>query len=201
MTLTSVIYACSIMIYTRRVWFSPAVSFWNAQMWLRHVPVWFQHAFLHADCDFHSQSVISTRRVWFYTQSGIYTHTSVILTRKSVIMKLTSVIHARSNVIYTRRMSFAHAVLFWPHKCDYDTYECAINIQKSDFYTQSVISTRRVWFIVAEREFYMQCYFYTYTNVIATRTIVISTRKRVISTRRVWFQHGRKKFLCIISMR
>jgi hypothetical protein len=79
--------------------------------------------FIHAKCDvqthefdFHTKSVIFTRRVWFkhaqmwfqhaeygfHTQSVIFTHMCVILTSMSVIMTLTSMITTRTGVIYTR---------------------------------------------------------------------------------------------------
>jgi hypothetical protein len=74
-----------------------------------------------------------------------------------------------------------------------DTHDCDFNMQKSDFYTQSVIATRSV---ILRR-----------TNVILTRIIVILTRRvwfihaecdlytqSVISIWRVWFQHAQMWF-------
>jgi hypothetical protein len=70
---------------------------------------------------FQIQSAISTRRVYFYTQSVISTHTSLGLTQMSVIKTLTSVITTHANVINTRRVQFPHA--------------------EGDYYTQSVFYT------------------------------------------------------------
>jgi hypothetical protein len=66
---------------------------------------------------------------------------------------------------------------------------------KCNFYTQNVISTRKVCFLHEECDLYTQSVIYTRnvmlkrTNVITTLPTVISTYTRLISTRRVWCWH------------
>jgi hypothetical protein len=84
------------------------------------------------ECDSNIQSKISTRRVLFYTQSLLFTHTRVSLTR----ITLTSVITTSSSVNSTHRVNFYT-------QCDLNRHEFAFNTHKIDFYSQSTISTRR----------------------------------------------------------
>jgi hypothetical protein len=119
--------------------------------------VWFQHKIGY----FYKQSKISTRRVWFYTQSVLSTHTRVSLIRMLVNMTLTSIISTRSvistgtNVIPTRTSVIStHTRL---------------------------ISTRRVRFPHAENDFTRRMWFYT-QSVVFTHTRVILTRMRVNMT-------------------
>jgi hypothetical protein len=60
-------------------------------VWLRHARVWF----LSAECDFHTQSVIFTSKVWFPHKRAWFWHlcdnnTTVTRTRTSVIFTRTS---------------------------------------------------------------------------------------------------------------
>jgi hypothetical protein len=73
------------------------------------------------------------------------------------------------------------------HECDFYTH-------KSEYYTQSAISTCRVWF-------YTLSMISTHTSVILTRisvnmtlTWMITTRSSVIYTRRVGFPHAECDF-------
>jgi hypothetical protein len=140
--------------------------------------------FLHAECDFnthkigfYTQSKISKRRMWFYTQVVLSTYTRVSFKRMRVNMTLTSLIMTRLRVflyaeynfytqsvisthtrlVSTRRVRFSHAecdftcrVILHAHDskyaCEYDTHKYDNDTLECDSYTQSVISTRRVWF-------------------------------------------------------
>jgi hypothetical protein len=86
--------------------------------------------FIHTECNFntqkigfytqskisHTHSKISIRKVLFYSQNCLSTHTRVSLTRVRVRirvnMTLTSVISTRWSVIPTRRVLLIHAVWF-----------------------------------------------------------------------------------------
>jgi hypothetical protein len=148
------------------VWFPHALWFWHARIWLQHTRRDYNthtsdfytqgHLVTYEcdfdtnkcdnhkhECDFYTQSTISTRRVWFHTQSVVSIHTRVILKRMRVNMTLTSVITIRSSVISTRRVYFPHALWCWHARmwlrhtrlwiqhtqewflhaeCDFDTY-------------------------------------------------------------------------------
>jgi hypothetical protein len=106
------------------------------------------------ECDFKTQSAISTRRVWFYSKNVISTHTCVVLTLKSVIT-------TRSSVIYTRRVKFVHA--------------------EYKLYMQSVTSTRSV--ISTDTHTHMRVIL-TRMRINMTLTSVITTRTSVIYARR-----------------
>jgi hypothetical protein len=86
--------------------------------------------------------------LWFYTQSMLSTHTIVSLTHMRVNLILTSVMYTRTSMIPTHRIKFVHA------ECYFNMHECDFNTQKIDFYTQSTISTRRVWFPLAQESFW-----------------------------------------------
>jgi hypothetical protein len=109
------------VISTRRVLFLHAVWICQAQIWLKHVRMWS----IHAKCNFHLQSVIST-------------HKSVVVIRMRVNMTLTS-------VIYTRKVRFLqHAQCRFHTQCDFvmiSTRTRLIFTRRVWLYTQSVVST------------------------------------------------------------
>jgi hypothetical protein len=114
--------------------------------------------FIHTECNFYTQIVISTR-------------TSVIITRPSVVL------HAEY-AFYTHESKFdTYACEYDTHKCDFytlecfsNTQECDLNTHKINFYTHraisthtsviltptNVITTLRVWFIHAECDVHIQ---------------------------------------------
>jgi hypothetical protein len=132
------------VIFERKVWFLNAkFDLWTQsvisilKVWLQQAREWFQHA-----------------TVWFKTQSVIFQR-SVNLTGPNVFTTRTRVIFTCTRVIFTRKVQFlptecefthnSHTrVKFW-HECVwYDTHECDNDTFECDFYTLSVISTRRV---------------------------------------------------------
>jgi hypothetical protein len=92
--------------------------------------------------------------VWFYTQSVMSTHTSVIECEydTSVNMTLKSMITTCSSVFYTRRVRFLyiqcdfdrHECDYNTHECDFNTHKCDFNTHKIDFYIQSTIFTLKL---------------------------------------------------------
>jgi hypothetical protein len=112
--------------------------------------------FLHAECNFYTQSVISKR--------------SVILTRRNVITTLTTVISTRKTVIFTRRVWCWHVWVWLWHSacrnhsfvwcshayCDEHTHECNFWTQSVNLTRTALIYIRRVWFIFVECEFHTQ---------------------------------------------
>jgi hypothetical protein len=151
------ITVCVWTSHTRMI-YTPRVRCWHAWVWLWHSRKlswhsrkWLWHSYVSkpafacrylfcvwcslAYCDEHThesnfgtQSVISTRTVWFINaQCDFYTQ-SVISTRKVWLL------HAECNL--------QTQCDFDTQKCNNDTYNCDFNTQNSDFYTQSVMLTR-----------------------------------------------------------
>jgi hypothetical protein len=149
--------------------------------------------FIHARCNFYTQSVISTR-----------THTRL----------------ASASIVRFLHAECTHESKFDTYAFEFDTPECDLYTLEWDSYTQSVISKPRmrfqnawVWFQHAECEFNPQsvilhtecdihsqegsfdtyaCDLYTKSGIstrilILTFMNVITTLTTVISTRRVWF--------------
>jgi hypothetical protein len=54
------------------------------------------------------------------------------------------VILTRKSVIYKRIVLFLHEICNFHTQCEFDRHECEFNTLKSDFYTKSAFSTRRV---------------------------------------------------------
>jgi hypothetical protein len=91
---------------------------WYSQVLFRHARVWF----IHAEYDYHAQSLISTR--------------SVISTGPKVIL-------IRTRLKSLRRIRLSHTKWdFDKYVCRYDTHDCDSNTHKSDICTKSVILTR-----------------------------------------------------------
>jgi hypothetical protein len=96
--------------FTLRVWFPlTRENFW-------HVCVWIWHSFIHAECNFHTQSDFDTHECDKDThncdfnmhKSDFYTQ-SVILTRISVNSTRTSVISTRTSLTSASRVRYPHA--------------------------------------------------------------------------------------------
>jgi hypothetical protein len=138
MPLTSVIKTRTNVITTRRV-----------------------RLFPHAECDFNThkvdlftQSTISTRRVWFYTQRVVSTHNESNFDTYPCEYDT----HECNNITLECNI-YTHCD-FETHEFDYAvrrTHDCDFKTHKSDFYTQNVILTL--------------------TSLITIRTSVIYTRR------------------------
>jgi hypothetical protein len=116
----------------------------------------------HAECDF-------TRRMWFYTQSVLSTHTRVSLWVW---------------ILYAR-VWFLHAEYNFYTQCDFDrlecdsnAYECDFNTHKIDFFTQRAISTRSEWFYTE--------FFHSHESIYDTNACI---RHSI-----VWFIHAERNF-------
>jgi hypothetical protein len=156
MTLTSVITTRLGVIYTCRVRFSHEEYECNT-----HECNYNTHKI-----DFYTHRTIFTCKVWFYTQSLISTHVSVILTSVRVHMILMRVITTRSSVIYACRVR-------WPHEeCDLNTHSlistCSVISTGTNVITTHtsanstrirLIFTRREWFLHAESDFIRSVWF------------------------------------------
>jgi hypothetical protein len=169
--------------------------------------------FPHAECDFYTQRVISTR--------------SMILKRTNVITTLTTLISKRETEIFTRRVWCWHVwVLLWHsrkwlwhsyvlkshsacgnHSCvwcshayyDEHKHKCNFWTQSVNFTWLSVIYIRRMWFLNAECNFHTQCDvethkcyydthdcdFNTHKSDFCTQSVIL-TRMSVIYTRTSW---------------
>jgi hypothetical protein len=185
------------VIYTRRVWF------------------------IHVECDFHTQNVISIRSVRFLhaecnfqTQCDFDTYKCDYDPYNYDFITV-CVWKSHKRVISTRRVWcwlvwvwlwhsrkwLRHLYVFKNHTmrveitllCDVHTHEC-------NFWTQSVISTRtnviyirRVWFFKTECNFQTQCDFNTHKYDYDTHNCDFHTQS-VISTRKVWFLHAECHF-------
>jgi hypothetical protein len=126
--------------------------------------------------------ISSTHKVWFYTQSVIFTLTSVILTRMRVNMTLISVTTIRASVIYAHRVRFhTQSVIYTRNFISTGTN--VVTISSSVILTSNDF-TRRVWFYKHE-----------------TLTSVITTRLSVINTHRVRYHiiHDLKQYYAVTS--
>jgi hypothetical protein len=148
-------------VYTHSVMFTRTSVFSERK-------VWFQHA----KCDFYTQSVIYLCRVWFLYARMWLQHARVWFQHAQEWF-----LHAKCNFHPQSEILYAECN-FDTYACEYDTHECDYDTHKIDFYTQSTISTRRVWF-------YIQSVVSTPARVIKSRLRVNMTLMGVISTRRV----------------
>jgi hypothetical protein len=204
-TCTSVITPRTYVISTHTVWFWHArVSFQrtecsfytqtgtstrNSVISIRMRVVWHAWLWLPPEkCDFYTKNVIITRRVWFVHAEGVFHTQSVISTCSSIMTPHTNAISTHTVWFWRARVLFQHEIVWFPYVWVWFWHAwLKLPPAKCDFYTNSVIITRRVWFMHAEGVFHTQ-------SVISTITSVIIPRTNVISKHTVWFWHARVLF-------
>jgi hypothetical protein len=152
-------FAHNVMFHTHSVIDTRMSVIFERKVWLQHASVWF----IHVECDFHTQSVISTRRVLF-PHAVWFWHAQMSLRHLQLWF-----LHAECDVD-------THECDYDTHDCDYDTHTCQNHtlcveiILVYDVHMHSVMDTRtsviserkmwlkhgRVWFIYVECDFHTQ---------------------------------------------
>jgi hypothetical protein len=170
------------VIYTRRV------RCWHVWVWLWHSRKWLWHSYVVTlVCDVHMHTVMNTRtsvisehKVWFICVECNFHTQSVFATRRVWFPNAVWFWQAKMWLRHLQ-MWFQHAQEWFLHaECDVDTYEFDYVTQKIDYDTCTCQNH------TLSVEITLLCDFHTHC-VMNTRTNVISELKEWFQHARVWF--------------